>query len=144
MLDSDIAGLFEVETKYLNKQMKRNLERFPEDFCFQLNSKEFKNLRFQNVTFNLSTSGRKYLPYVYTEHGVIALSNIMNSDHTIEMSIKIVRTFIHMRKPITDKSNALLQLYQLQKRQISFEPKTDERFKEIIKMITELNLLEQI
>lgn len=64
MLDSDIAVLFNVETKNLNKQMKRNINRFPDDFCFQLNSNEFKNLRFQNATS--SYGGRRYLPYVYT------------------------------------------------------------------------------
>ena len=70
MLDSDIAVLFNVETKNLNKQMKRNINRFPDDFCFQLNSKEFRNLRLQNVSS--SYGGRRYLPYVYTEHGIIA------------------------------------------------------------------------
>ena len=68
MIDSDVAFFFGVETKNLNKQMKRNIDRFPEDFCFQLNSEEFKNLRFQNVTSNYG--GRRYLPYVYTEEGV--------------------------------------------------------------------------
>ena len=70
MLDSDLAVLFNVETKRLIQQTKRNINRFPEDFCFQLNSKEFRNLRLQNVSS--SYGGRRYLPYVYTEHGIIA------------------------------------------------------------------------
>ena len=75
MLDSDIAAFFQIETKNLNKQMKRNVSRFPEDFCFQINSKEFKNLRFQNATS--SYGGRRYPPYVYTEHGIIALAGVL-------------------------------------------------------------------
>lgn len=71
MLDSDIARLFDTNTKTLNQQMKRNAKRFPEDFCMQLNSKEFKNLRSHFVTFRDSTKGKKYLPYMYTEEGII-------------------------------------------------------------------------
>ena len=74
MLDCDIALLFNVEIRRLNEQMKRNIERFPDDFCFQLNSLEFKSLKSQNATFSASTKGRKHLPFVYTEHGVIALA----------------------------------------------------------------------
>ena len=70
MLDSDISKYFNVQTNRLNEQMKRNKLRFPDDFCFQLNSKEFKNLTSQNATS--SYGGRRYLPYVYTEHGIIA------------------------------------------------------------------------
>ena len=96
MIDSDVAFFFGVETKNLNKQMKRNIDRFPEDFCFQLNSKEFKNLRFQNVTSNYG--GRRYLPYVYTEEGVIALSGVIKSETATKMSVEIARKFIQMRK----------------------------------------------
>ena len=80
MLDSDIAKLFEVEVKSLNQQMKRNMERFPEDFCFKLNSKELQTQRSQNVTFRQSTKNRKYPPYVYTEHGIIAINIFLNSE----------------------------------------------------------------
>lgn len=96
MIDSDVAFFFGVETKNLNKQMKRNIDRFPEDFCFQLNSEEFKNLRFQNVTSNYG--GRRYLPYVYTEEGVIALSGVIKSETATKMSVEIARKFIQMRK----------------------------------------------
>lgn len=95
MIDSDVAFFFGIETKYLNRQMKRNIERFPEDFCFQLNSKEFKNLRFQNVTFNYATVSRKYLPYVYTKEGVIALSGVIKSETAAKMSVEIARKYIH-------------------------------------------------
>ena len=101
MLDSDIASFFGIETKNLNKQMKRNIARFPEDFCFQLNSLEFKNLRFQNATTN--HGGRRYLPYVYTEHGIIALAGVIKSDVANKMSAEIARKFIQMRKFILEK-----------------------------------------
>ncbi len=78
MLDCDVAYFFGVETKNLNKQMKRNIGRFPEDFCFQLNSSEFKNLRFQNATSN--HGGRRYLPYVYTEERIITLAGIIKNE----------------------------------------------------------------
>lgn len=95
MLDSDIAALFNIETKSLNKQMKRNINRFPEDFCFQLNSFEFKNLRFQNATSRYG--GRRYMPYVYTEQGIIALAGVLKSEIADEMSVRIARVFIKMR-----------------------------------------------
>lgn len=94
MLDSDVAYFFGVETKYLNRQMKRNIERFPEDFCFKLNSLEFKNLRCQNVTFNHTVGSRKYIPYVYTEEGVTALSGVIKNEIATKMSAEIVRKFI--------------------------------------------------
>ncbi len=78
MLDCDVAYFFGVETKNLNKQMKRNIGRFPEDFCFQLNSNEFKNLRFQNATSN--HGGRRYNPYAYTEEGIITLAGIIKNE----------------------------------------------------------------
>lgn len=98
MLDSDIAFLFNVETRILNQQVKRNQNRFPEDFCFQLNSKEFKILTSQNVIS--SYGGRRYLPYVYTEHGIIALASVLKSDIAAEMSVKIVRAFVENRRTL--------------------------------------------
>ena len=80
MLDSDIAELFNIETKNLNKAMKRNLNRFPNDFCFQLNFKELQSQRFQNATFRESTKNRKYRPYVYTEQGIITLAGVLKTN----------------------------------------------------------------
>ena len=98
MLDSDIAVLFKVETRNLNKAMNRNRNRFPEDFCFQLNSKEFKDLKFQNGTSKNTQGGRRKLPFVYTEHGIIALASVLKSDIAAQMSVKIVRAFVESRK----------------------------------------------
>ena len=141
MLDSDVAYFFEVETKNLNKQMKRNINRFPDDFCFQLNSKEFKNLRFQNVTSNYG--GRRYLPYVYTEEGVIALSGVIKSEIAAKMSVEIARKFIQMRKFILENGDVLLALAKLQNRQIEFENETNRKFDEILKLISKADLPKQ-
>ena len=98
MLDSDLAELFKVETKYLNLQVKRNKTRFPEDFCFQLTAKEYSNLRLQNVTAKSLSSKRRYYPYVFTEQGIIALAGVLKSETANEMCVKISRVFIKMKK----------------------------------------------
>ena len=94
MLDSDLAKLYQIETGALNRQMRRNKERFPSDFCFQLSKDEDKNLKCQ---FGISSSnntygGRRTLPHVYTEYGVSMLSSVLHTDVAIDMSIKIIRT----------------------------------------------------
>lgn len=103
MLDSDLAKLYQVETKYLNRQVKRNMERFPIDFMFQLTKEEWQSLRCQNVTFKNDV--RKYLPYVFTEHGILMLSNVLNSSQAINTSIAIIRVFNQLREyALTQKS----------------------------------------
>ena len=111
MLDSDVAMLFGYETKYLNRQVQRNINRFPENYCFQLNEKEFNFLRCQKVTSssNFSHGGRRYEPYVFTEYGITMLAGILKSSTAVEMSLKIVNTFIAMRKYINN--NLLEQKY---------------------------------
>lgn len=138
MLDSDVAGFFEVETRALNQQMKRNIDRFPSDFCFQLNSIEFKNLTSQNVTS--SYGGRRTLPYVYTEHGIIALAGVLKSDIAKNMSVEIVRKFIQMRTFILENSDISLSLAKLQNRQLEFECETNKRFDAILKLINKMDL----
>ncbi|MCL2860613.1 MAG: ORF6N domain-containing protein [Oscillospiraceae bacterium] len=99
MLDSDVAMLYECETKYINRVVKRNLKRFPEDFCFQLTEEEFKSLRCQFVTLNKSKRGqhRKYMPYVFTEQGISMLSPLLNSEISVQSSINIMRAFVEIR-----------------------------------------------
>ena len=138
MLDSDIAFFFGVETKNLNRQMKRNIDRFPEDFCFQLSLDEYKNLRCQNVTS--SYGGRRYLPYAYTEHGIIALAGILTSDIASRMSVEIVRKFVQMRKFILENGDLLLTLAKIQNRQLEFENETNLKFDKVFKSITKLDL----
>lgn len=101
MIDSDVAMLYQCETKYVNRVVKRNSERFPEEFCFQLTEKEFSNLRCQIVTSSLKKQnygGRRYLPYVFTEQGIAMLSALLKSNIAIKVSINIMKAFIEMRK----------------------------------------------
>jgi len=140
MLDSDIALFFDIDTKRLNEQMKRNFNRFPEDFCFRLNSKEFKTLRSQNATFSSSTKGRKYTPYVYTEHGIVALAGVLKSSVADKMSVEIARKFIEMRKFILENNDILLSLAKLQNRQLEYENETNQRFEQAFNLIGKLDL----
>jgi hypothetical protein len=100
MLDSDLAALYEVETKVLNQAVKRNIDRFPEDFMFQLTKEEYKLLKSQNVTS--SWGGRRTLPYAFTEQGIAMLSSVLKSQRAIEVNISIMRAFVKMRKMITE------------------------------------------
>ena len=96
MLDYDLAALYETETKNLKRQVNRNIERFPEDFMFQLTKEEFDNLRCQVGTS--SYGGTRYLPYAFTEQGVAMLSSVLSSQKAIEVNIAIMRAFVKMRK----------------------------------------------
>ena len=133
MLDSDIATLFDVKVKHLNRQMQRNQERFPIDFCFQINDDEVEYLRCQNGTSKTISSKRRYNPYVYTEHGIIALAGVLKSETADKMSVEIARKFIQMRKFIMDNGDTMIALAKLQNRQLEFENTTNQRFNEIIK-----------
>ena len=99
MLDSDLAELYEVETKVLNQGVKRNSTRFPEDFMFQLTDNEYINLRTQIVTSSLSNyGGQRYNPYVFTEQGVAMLSSVLRSEKAVQVNIAIMRTFVAIRQ----------------------------------------------
>lgn len=99
MLDSDLAMLYQVETGNLNKAMKRNIKRFPEEFCFQLTKEEYENLIFQFGISSLNGyGGRRNLPYVFTEQGIAMLSAVLRSDVAIQVSIRIMNTYLSMKK----------------------------------------------
>jgi phage regulator Rha-like protein len=100
MLDADLAAVYEVTTKRLNEQVKRNQDRFPEDFAFQLTPEELANLRSRFATS--SHGGRRYLPYAFTEHGAIMAANILNSPRATQMSVFVVRAFVRMRAALAD------------------------------------------
>jgi phage regulator Rha-like protein len=114
MLDQDLAELYDVETKRLNEQVKRNRSRFPDDFMFQLNKGEFKNLKSQFATS--SWGGRRKIPFVFTEHGVLMLSGILNSDRAIKVNIQIIRIFTRMREMLLAHKDILLKLEQMQQK----------------------------
>ena len=115
MLDSDLADLYCVLTKNLNKAVKRNIEKFPSDFMFKLTKKESEDLRFQFGTFKNATKGRKYLPIVFTEYGVVALSGVLNSDVATRVNISIVRTFIKMRHLLASEESLTDKVGKLEK-----------------------------
>ena len=113
MLDSDLAELYQVPTKSLNLAVRRNIRRFPEDFMFQINEEEFKNLRFQIETSHSGHGGRRYLPYAFTEHGVAMLSAVLHSDLAIDMSIFIVRAFVKLREVLATNKALAQRIDQL-------------------------------
>ncbi len=138
MLDRDLAELYGVETKVFNQAVKRNIKRFPEHFRFQLTKEEYDFLRSQIVTSKIireNRGGNRYLPYVFTEQGVSMLSAILKSDIAIDISIKIIDSFISMRKLISSNDFFIHQLNKLEKRQISYEIKSDENFDKIFKAL---------
>jgi hypothetical protein len=124
MLDADLARLYGVPTKVLNQAVKRNLERFPHDFVFQLTGAEFDDLklhmaasrnRSQSVTGSQKHRDPRYLPYAFTEHGAIMAANVLNSPSAVQMSVFVVRAFIRMRAALTDNRELARKLAQLEK-----------------------------
>ena len=112
MLDSDLAQLYGVETRRLNEQVKRNIERFPEDFMFQLTTLEFKNLKSQ---FAISSwGGRRKCPFAFTEHGVLMLTSVLNSDLAIKVNIQIMRVYSKLRSMLSTHKELLLKFDQLE------------------------------
>ena len=115
MFDSDLAELYEVETKVLNQAVKRNISRFPSDFMFQLTTEEGENLRSQTVTSSLIHGGRRYMPYVFTENGVAMLSSVLKSEKAIQINVSIMRIFTRLRsflileKDLSDRVTKLEQ-----------------------------------
>jgi len=113
MLDEDLAELYQVPTGRLNEQVKRNSARFPADFMFQLTKKEFENLKSQNATS--SWGGRRKLPYAFTEHGVLMLSSVLNSERAVSVNIQIMRIYTKMREMLMTNQDILLKLEQLER-----------------------------
>lgn len=113
MLDKDLASLYNVTTSNLNKAVKRNYKRFPDDFMFRLNEDELKNLIFQNGTS--SWGGTRKLPFAFTEQGVSMLSGVLNSDTAIEVNIRIIRIFARLKEMLLTHKDILLKLEQLEK-----------------------------
>lgn len=150
MLDEDLAVLYGVETKNLNKAVNRNMDRFPEKFRFQLTQEEYDNLKFQIGTSSLNASlrsqfvtlekqhgGRRYLPYVFTEQGVSMLSAVLRSKTAIEVSIKIIDSFVNMRKFLSQNASLFTRIDSIEKRQISYEIKNDTKVDAILNAIEE-------
>lgn len=131
MLDRDFAELYGVETKRLKEQVKRNIERFPEDFMFELTKDELKNWRSQFATSNKDIMGLRVPPFAFTEHGILMLSSVLKSKKAIQVNIVIMRTFTKLRKALLDNNDLRKELFEL--KQI-----TEERFRIIFETLDQL------
>jgi phage regulator Rha-like protein len=139
MIDSDLAVLYGVEVKVFNQAVKRNTKRFPPEFMFQLTDEEWKNLRSQIVTFSKDT--RKYKPYAFTEHGILMLSSVLNTDKAIKINIEIMKIFVQMRQYVLSQSSTNEQITELRKLLMLYIEKNDKRLDDIIIVLN--NLIEQ-
>jgi len=147
MLDRDLAGLYGVETKHLNRTVKRNLKRFPHDFMFQLSNKEWEDLRYQIGTAK-NTAKARYNPYVFTEQGVAMLSGLLNSDIAITVNIQIMRAFVKLRHYTLLQPVTSTQVAELSKMLMLHIENTDKRLNEHDEAINQIirvlnNLIEQ-
>ena len=125
MLDRDLAELYDIETKDLKRQVKRNIERFPKDFMFELNMEEFQNWRRQFGASNFAEKmGLRYAPYAFTEHGVLMLANVLKSDITIEVSLRLIEVFVKLREMLLTHKDILVKLERVEKDVIKQDRRT--------------------
>ena len=132
MLDSDLARLYEIETGALNRAVKRNIERFPDFFMFQLTEKEYDSLRCQIGISKEGKGGRRFLPFVFTEHGVLMLSSVLNSKKAISINIEIMVTFNKLRQYALSQTDTNVQITELRKLLMLYIEKNDKRVNDII------------
>ncbi len=143
MLDSDLAMLYQVETKVFNQAVKRNMVRFPDNFRFQITRDEFETLRSQIVTSKGNTDkdvgrgGRRYLPYVFTEQGIAMLSAVLRSDVAIQTSINIMNAFVEMRRFISNNALLFERISAVELHQLEYQKQTDEKLEQIFEYISE-------
>lgn len=146
ILDADLAALYAVTTKRLNEQVRRNLERFPEDFMFRLGREEWSALRSQFATLKIGRGQhRKYLPYVFTEHGALMAANVLGSTRAIETSVFVVRAFVRLREVLATHKELAKKLEQLEKKTEALALKhgqlaadTHAQFREVIEALRAL------
>jgi hypothetical protein len=125
VLDEDLANLYGVETRVLVQAVKRNIERFPTDFMFQLSEPDFAALRSQSVTSNgrSGRGGRRYPPYAFTEHGAVMVASVLNSGRAVEVSVFVVRAFVRMQKMLAGRRELTMRLAELEQRIASHDVK---------------------
>ena len=133
MLDIDVAQLFNYETKDLNRNVRNNIKRFPEYYCFQLTEEEYKSLRCKNFTLNKNGRGqhRKYIPYAFTEYGITMLAGLLKSEVAVNVSIKIVNTFIEMRKFLSSNGQLFERLTNVEYKLLEHDKKFDKVFDQL-------------
>lgn len=140
MIDNDVARLYHYTTKNINKAVKRNIERFPEEFCFQLTENEFQTLRFQIGTSKQSSEinnnlrgGRRYLPYVFTEQGIAMLAGVLKNDIAVKVSLNIINSFIELRKFIASNGQVFERLTNMEYKLLEHDKKFDIVFDQLQK-----------
>lgn len=133
MLDEDLAELYGVETRRLNEQVRRNPDRFPEDFFFTLNAQEFADLKSQNATS--SWGGRRKLPNAFTEHGVLMLSSVLNSKQAIQVNIQIMRIYTRIREMLLAHKDVFIRVEQVEKHLMKHDQKIELLFTYLSKFI---------
>ena len=134
MLDSDLAMIYQVETKVFNQAVSRNIERFPENFRFQLTKEEFDTLRSQIATSD-GRGGRRYRPYMFTEQGIAMLSGVLRSDVAVQASIRIMNTFVEMRRFIANHALLFEKVSDIELKQLEYQKNTDEKFDKVFRYI---------
>lgn len=137
MLDRDLAELYGVETRALNQAVKRNIERFPEEFMFQLTKEELENWMSQIVISNKEIMGLRKLPFVFTEQGVSMLSAVLKSQTAVQISIQIIKSFVNMRRFLQNNASLFTRIESIEKRQISYEIRNDTKVDAILNAIEE-------
>lgn len=142
MLDSDLAILYQVETGALNRAVKRNISRFPEDFRFQLTKEEYQNLRYQTGISSFAQGennygGRRTLPYVFTEQGISMLASVLHSEVAIKVSIGIMRAFVEMRRFIANNALLFERISNVELKQLEYQKQTDEKLDQIFEYISD-------
>ena len=136
MLDEDLAKIYEVETRILNQAIRRNRDRFPNDFMFELTEKEFINLMSQIVTSRWG--GRRKKPFVFTEHGTVMLASVLRSKRAIQMNIEVIKAFVQLRRVLASQENLVKQIAEIRSFMLKQSNKTDQKFKKVWKAIEEL------
>jgi hypothetical protein len=121
MMDKDLAELYDIETKRLKEQVRRNIDRFPEDFMFEMTKEELEDWRSQFATSNKEIMGLRVAPFVFTEHGVLMLSSVLNSPRAIKVNIQIMRVFTKMKEMILTHKDILLKLEKVEKKMTSYD-----------------------
>jgi len=139
MFDSDLALLYEIETFNLNKAVKRNINRFPEDFMFQLTDEEWKNLIFQNGISKEGRGGRRFNPYVFTEHGVLMLSSVLKTEKAAQVNIQIMRAFVKLREMALINKDLSKRIDDIEKTLIDYAKQNNTDIEEIFKQLEYLH-----
>ena len=138
MIDSDLAMLYQVETRRLNESVKRNIGRFPESFCFQMTKEEYNSLKSQIATSNTEgRGGRRKLPYCFTEPGIAMLSAVLHSDTAINVSVRIMNTFVEMRRFIANNALLFEKISNVELKQLEYQKQSDEKFEKVFQYISD-------